>query len=357
MKRIREIVCGILLLLLLALPAGAAEKGEANITPNMTMRKIRENPSIQASGISTYGDGDADSMLLRRTFENLTLEQYVGTSQAKDCAEGLNLAIENYNAGVQVTWQVYSPEEIAADASLGAVQLYYFPADTPNSRYALVLGGNVAMTSGELREGVASVPQLHEQGYTVFVLRHSIWLDIGDNGPLRDLGRAVQFITAHAQEFAVQPENYALFGYSSGGQLIGLFGSEQSYGYRAYDVPKPGALVMAYAINDFREAKPVYHVLADTDVWDWRYYCSTIAGAVTDDYPPIYFWYGKNDLVLSLTGPCAQGPALKKALDAHGVPYKMQVYQNAPHAVGTGTGTDAEGWIADAVAFWEEQCP
>lgn len=348
-------ICGTLLLGLLALPVFAVEQGAADITPQMTMKEIRANPSIAGSGISTYGDGDADSLLMRGIFENLTLEEYVGSGPAQDCAEGLNLAIENYNAGLQVTYQVYTPEEIAADASLGAVQLYYFPAETPGSRYAIVVGGNVAMTSGELREGVASVPQLHAMGYTVFVLRHSIWLDLKDNGPLRDLGRAVQYITNHAQEFAVQTEDYAVFGYSSGGHLAGLFGSAQAYGYKAYGVPKPGALVLSYAINDFAEVKPVYHVVMDPAVYDWRYYWSTIADSVTEEFPPVYFWYGKNDLVLPLMGPCAQGPALQKALESYGVPYKMQVYGNAPHAVGPGAGTDAEGWIADAVAFWEQQ--
>ena len=354
MRRLTTFFCGILLLVLLALPAAAAEYGQADITADMTMKEIRANPSIAGCGISTYGDGDADSMTLRKLFENKTLRSYVGVCQAEDCAKGLNMAIENYNAGLQVTYQVYNPEEIAADASLGAVQLYYFPAEVPNARYAIVLGGNVAMTSGELREGVATVPQLHELGYTVFVLRHSIWLDLSDNGPLQDLGNAVRYITDHAQEFDVQTENYAVIGYSSGGHLAGLFASDQAFGYQTYGVPKPGALFLGYAINNFSEVKPVYHAVMDPGVWDWRYYWSTIAGVVTDDYPPVYFWYGKNDLVLPLMGAWAQGPALQKALDAHNVPYEMHVYQNAGHAVGTGHYTDADGWLADAAAFWEQ---
>lgn len=211
------------------------------------------------------------------------------------------------------------------------------------------------MTSGELREGVATAAQLHELGYTVFVLRHSIWLDLENNGPLRDLGRAVQFIDQHAQQFAVQRENYALFGYSSGGHLIGLFSSEQPYGYKAYGVPQPGALVLSYAVNDFSEVKPVYHAIMDTGVWDWRYYWSSISSVVTQEFPPVYFWYGENDWVLPLMVSGAQGPALQKALEEHDVPYAMRVYANASHAVGTGRGTDAEGWITDAVAFWEQQ--
>ena len=74
------------------------------------------------------------------------------------------------------------------------------------------------------------MPKLHKEGYAVFVLRYSIWLDLSDNAPLQDLGNAVRYITDHAQEFDVQPEKYAIVGYSSGGHLAGLFGSEKAYG-------------------------------------------------------------------------------------------------------------------------------
>ena len=42
------------MLLALALPAWAAEYGEANITPQTTMNELRENPSIVGSGLYTY---------------------------------------------------------------------------------------------------------------------------------------------------------------------------------------------------------------------------------------------------------------------------------------------------------------
>lgn len=61
---------------------------------------------------------------------------------------------------------------------------------------------------------MASAAQLHDMGYGVFVLRYRIWMDMGDNAPLEDLARAVEYITAHAEELGVQPEDYALVGFS-----------------------------------------------------------------------------------------------------------------------------------------------
>ena len=47
---------------------------------------------------------------------------------------------------------------------------------------------------------------------------------------------------------------------------------------------------------------------------------------------------------------------MKSRLDAMtsaGIPTEFHSYQGLPHGFGLGTGTVAEGWIEDAVRFWE----
>ena len=70
-----------------------------------------------------------------------------------DSVAAMNLVAENTRNGVQVTWQVYSPEEIAANSSLGCVQLYYFPGKEPGGKYALVVPGNGSTMTSEMEEG------------------------------------------------------------------------------------------------------------------------------------------------------------------------------------------------------------
>jgi acetyl esterase/lipase len=41
------------------------------------------------------------------------------------------------------------------------------------------------------------------------------------------------------------------------------------------------------------------------------------------------------------------------AMAAAGIPTEFHSYQGLPHGFGLGTGTVAEGWIEDAVRFWE----
>ena len=194
--------------------------------------------------------------------------------------------------------------------------------------------------------------ELHEQGYAVFSLRYRIGWEAGDDAPLEDLAWAIRFVMDNAGTFGVSTEDYALLGYSSGGQLAGVFGNEEK-GWGRYGVPKPGVLLLAYPINNFFGAKPAYHLLMDTDRLERRYYSYTVSKLVTPDYPPTFLWYGRNDLMLKAFVYPLQGPTLAKALRDNGVSNRVQVYDNAKHGIGIGAGTDAEGWVADAAAFWK----
>ena len=353
LKRLAVLLC---LMLVLAPPAFAeGEKGEANITPQTTMKELRENPSIKGSGIYTYCQ-ELDDPCKRIRWANSTLYEFVNKYTAADCARGLNRMIENYNNGIQITYKVYSEAEIAEQPTCAGVEIYYFPGSQKNGKYALIIGGNALFTSAELREGVSTAEQLNEMGYTAFVLRYRVGWSAGENAPLEDVGHAVQYITAHAEEFGVQAEDYALIGYSSGGQIAGLFGSD-ALGWYRYGVPKPGAVMLAYAVNDFFELQQPWKLIIDPQTPDaqYHYYQLRVSDYVTPDYPPVYHWYGRNDIVLMCMNWAAQGPVLERALVKKHVPHVEVVYDNAPHKIGPGDGTPAEGWLNDAAAFWEEQ--
>lgn len=351
---LRTVLVCLCLAVLAALPAMAAEENALpRITAETTMTEVHTNPGLVGAGIMTYSKDKYFPQ--RQKWANKTLAEYVGSENAEASVNGLNLIIENYEAGVQVTYPLYTAEEIAEDATRKDAELYYFPGKTAGSKYAVVLSGNTGSRTAELKECVSTASELHEMGYTVFILRYRVFQEAKDNAPVEDLARAVQYITDHADQFAVQTEGYALLGYSSGGHLIGVFAGDEM-GYKNYGLPKPGALILGYSIINFAEAKPGYAMLIDPGVvLSRRYYQLSVSDAVTDDYPPVYFWYGKNDMTLTILNFPLQGPALRHALQAHNVAYKEVVYDHASHGIGLGVGTEAEGWLSDAVAFWEAQ--
>ena len=191
----------------------------------------------------------------------------------------------------------------------------------------------------------------------MFVLRYRSFLNASDNAPVYDIGNALKYLYENADQFGVQRDNYAVMGFSSGGHIVGLIGSDnEQFGYKAFGIPQPAALLLGYPINDFFEVKPVYHIIMDPLEVGWRYYWTNISDVVNENYTPTFFFYGKNDVYMKRMGYCLQGPLLEKTLKEKGATYECHVYEDAPHAIGPGRHTDADGWIKLATEFWEEQC-
>ena len=111
----------------LALPAFAA----GTITTETTMGEIRSDPRVQASGIWTNSKFRDIKPLQTYYYNKQTLAEFVGSENAEASAAGLNLAVENYEAGRQVTYKLYSDEEIAADPTKEVAELNYFPRQDP----------------------------------------------------------------------------------------------------------------------------------------------------------------------------------------------------------------------------------
>jgi acetyl esterase/lipase len=71
---------------------------------------------------------------------------------------------------------------------------------------------------------------------------------------------------------------------------------------------------------------------------------------VTGHEPPTFSAVGTSDGIASWRTMQRRIEAIR----ANGTPAQIEVFQGLPHGFGVGTGTVAEGWLDDAVAFWEE---
>ena len=98
-----------------------------------------------------------------------------------------------------------------------------------------------------------------------------------------------------------------------------------SYGTAAFgegDYPRPAAVIMQYTgHSDYTENDPAtFACVGESDgIANWR----TMQWRI-------------------------------EALDALDIPTEFHHYPGLPHGFGLGTGTVAEGWLDQAVAFWEE---
>lgn len=101
---------------------------------------------------------------------------------------------------------------------------------------------------------------------------------------------------------------------------LGSYGTEY---FGGDDLPRPAAVIMQYTgFSDYsRNDPPTYVCVGDSDgIASWR--------------------------------------VMKNRLDnmsALGIDTEFHVYSGLGHGFGIGTGTAAEGWLEDAVNFWEKQ--
>jgi predicted esterase len=87
------------------------------------------------------------------------------------------------------------------------------------------------------------------------------------------------------------------------------------------DVPKPSAVIMAYTAHSE---------------------CSSVE-------PPTFVVVGEHDMI----APPAIMETRVEALRKSGTLVEYHKYKNLGHGFGPGVGTSAEGWIFEAIRFWE----
>lgn len=179
---------------------------------------------------------------------------YIHMGLQSRSANGSELGITRYNeikaTGEQCEYKIYTEEEILDNPDLDAVRLYYFPEKTGKStNFVLICPGGAYVDVALEEEGFSTAAKINEYGYTAFVLVYRIGFAANGRKPLDDLARAIYFISFNNTLLFndVIAENYALCGYSAGGNLVGLFGTNQ-YGYDNYSgFSKPATIMMGYA--------------------------------------------------------------------------------------------------------------
>jgi acetyl esterase/lipase len=166
----------------------------------------------------------------------------------------------------------------------------------------------------------------------------------------------------------VEIKDYALCGFSAGGNLAGIYGSH-SHGYDAYSTQKPGILMLGYPWTNISHwaDHPYWNIwLGLMGVWfSIRGYIymfglhSTkaqrdslcVQDQVTPDYPRTFMFTGGMDVLVPASH---HAEVFEQALRRENVPYIYRRYFGLPHGIGLGLHTHAASWIQEAIDFWEE---
>lgn len=294
------------------------ERAVTAVTKDTTVGEAIENPVLSGFGHLLFPvDRDVpDSMTLAEVSSSSVYVWY-SHIQADKTVEIVSDVIQRAERGKQVFYPIYTEAEMAADPSKRDTGLFFFRGE-PGEKFAVVNAGGGFMYVGAMHDSFPHALELSKMGYNAFALIYR------PDDPYNDLARAIAYIHDHAEELRVDPEGYSLWGGSAGARMAAVLGNGDALASAGRpDIPQAAAVVMQY----------------------------TGYSSVSDKDAPTYVCVGTNDGIANWRTMQSR----LEGLEALGIPTEFHAYEGLGHGFGLGTGTVAEGWIEDAVKFWEAQ--
>ena len=249
------------------------------------------------------------------TLGSLRLTWYSNIQPSKT-VEIANWMRAKADAGETIFYDIYTEQEKAADPAKKDTGLFFFKGN-PSAKFAICNAGGGFAYVGAMHDSFPHALELSKIGYNAFALIYRP----GAQTACEDLARSIAFIHEHAEALEVDVRDYSLWGGSAGARMaawLGSYGTE-TFGEREY--PRPGAVIMQY----------------------------TGLSEVYGNEPPTYNCVGTNDGIASYRTMERRIAAIQ----ADGTDAMIEVFPGLSHGFGLGTGTVADGWINNAVSFWE----
>lgn len=228
----------------------------------------------------------------------------------------------------------------------------YLVKDGKSHPVAVICPGGGYRRVCSFLEGYPYAKELNKQGYHAVVVYYRVKDLAKYPTPQEDLARAIRDIQDHATDWKIDLEGYSLWGSSAGGHLAASFGTD-AMGYARYGLPKPGAMVLVYPVVTMGEKahEGSRNFLLEENPSEEMVGLTSVEQQITANYPPTFLWWGGSD---SCVDP-DNSRMLKKALEEAGVLCQCIEFAGVEHGVGLGKGLPCEGWLQQAVAFWEKQ--
>jgi len=250
------------------------------------------------------------------TLRKLALTWYSSLNPDRT-VEIANYLKERAVSGDIIFYDIYSDEEKAQDPDKENTGLFFFRGNK-GAKTAIINAGGGFVFVGAMQDSFPHALELSKKGYNAFALIYRP----GAQTACEDLARAIAFLHENADKLEIDMQDYSLWGGSAGARMaawLGSYGTE-SFGEKGY--PRPAAVIMQY----------------------------TGLSEVTGKEPPTFACVGTNDGIASYKTMEDRINRIK----ANGTDAEIEVFQRLSHGFGLGEGTVAEGWIDDAIKFWEK---
>jgi len=324
MKKKNMIVLSGLLSVLFLYSAGyAGENGKVEtqydyLETDNTVRDVINHPAFQGFGqfILPLDRGMYDEdMQLNRVASLLPYHSSINTDAVIDT---INYLIEEVGEGKPIFYDFYNQQQKQEDPAKNSTGLFFFRGE-PGAPFAIICPGGGFSYVGSVHEGFPYAIELSQKGYNAFVLQYRVG---GQLRACQDLAAALSYIFENSEKLEVNTKDYSVWGSSAGARMAAQIGSYGAANFGGSNLPKPCIVVMAYT--------------GHTDF--------------TEKDPPTFVIVSEDDPIVNVSAVDQRVNALKNA----GIEVKYIKYQNAGHGFGLGTGTEAQGWIEEAIQFWEK---
>jgi acetyl esterase/lipase len=231
----------------------------------------------------------------------------------------LNRMITDAQKGQQIFYDFHNATRHPARSPTNT-GLFFFRGK-PGAPFAIIAPGGGFEYVGSLHEGFPYAVAISNRGYNAFVLRYRTGQ--GEAVATEDLAAAVSFVFRNADVLDVDVSTYSLWGSSAGARMAAAIGSWGVERFGGDDLPKPAAIVMAYTGHQEH----------------------------TEGEPPTFVAVGERD---TISPPHLMENRVRN-LREMGTSVEYHCYPGVEHGFGLGTNTNAQGWIENAIMFWERQ--
>lgn len=215
----------------------------------------------------------------------------------------------------------------------------------PARRPAVIVCPGGAYTYLADREGEPVALSFMQQGFDAFVLRYSVGARSAYPGPLEEISKAIWFVRSHADEWNIHPDQITVCGFSAGGHLCSLIGTQWNTPglCERLGIPaggnKPNAMVMCYATTGESSVSAPHAARATKSVG--KVACDVGAmlkepvrpEAVTVNYiseqtAPAFIWQGREDFLNVL-----ENVHFAEKLYTAGVKFELHIFGNGSHGM------------------------
>lgn len=250
-----------------------------------------------------------------RTLGEISLAWYTDIRPEKT-VEVCNYLRDRAASGEKVFCDIYTEEEKSKDPDLCSTGLFVFRGE-PGSKFAVCCAGGGFAYVGAIHDSFPVALELSKMGYNAFAIIYRP----DAYRACADLSRAISVILSNPDEFGVNVSDYSLWGGSAGARMASWVGTYGTAEFGSPRCPRPAAVIMQY----------------------------TGLSEATGREPPTYACVGDADGI-------ADYRRVRRYIEEighSGTDTEIQVFRGLHHGFGLGIGTAAEGWVKNAVAFWE----